>query len=119
MEVLTNETFRDKVFDYQKEKEWVFSGGRPAIVDFYADWCAPCRALSPVLEALAKDYAGQIDIYKVNTEETPELSAAFGIRGIPALLFIPKEGKPSMATGFLPRESLEAAIGELFQLERK
>ncbi|MGE5086407.1 MAG: thioredoxin domain-containing protein [Bacillota bacterium] len=114
METLTVETFKSKVFDFETHKEWKFSGPRPAIVDFYADWCAPCRALGPVLEEISKDYAGKVDIYKVNTEVTPEIAAMFGVRGIPALLFIPQVGDPSMSSGFLPRETLQRAIHEIF-----
>lgn len=119
MEVLNSSTFKQKVFDFEQNKAWKFVGSRPAIVDFYADWCAPCRALSPILQEIAEDYAGEVDIYKVNTEATPELAAMFGVRGIPALLFIPPAGTPSMNSGFLPRESLEQAIFELFGIAKK
>lgn len=114
MEVLNIETFKSKIFDFEKNKDWNYSGELPAIVDFYADWCGPCRALSPVLEELAQEYKGKVNIYKVNTEETPELAALFGVRGIPALLFVPKTGEPAMSSGFTPKENLQQAISEIF-----
>lgn len=117
MEILNNETFKAKIFNYETSKEWSFVGSRPAIVDFYADWCAPCRALSPVLEAVAKKYDGKIDIYKVNTELTPELAGLFGVRGIPAILFIPISGDPTMASGFMPAEAFDDAIADVFNIK--
>ncbi len=116
MEILNKETFKEKIFNFEQHKEWTFKGGRPAIVDFYADWCGPCRALSPILEELSKEYAGAVDIYKVNTELTPELASMFGIRGIPSLLFIPMNGDPAMASGFAPKESLQKAIHDIFDI---
>lgn len=119
MEILSVQAFKDKVFDFEKNKEWSFRGNRPAIVDFYADWCGPCRALSPILDEISTDYQGRVDVYKVNTEATPELAAMFGVRGIPALLFIPKSGEPAMNSGFLPKEALENAIKDLFGIVPK
>ena len=89
----------------------------PTIIDFYADWCGPCKALSPILEEIAKEYEGKVEIYKVDTEESPELSAAFGIRSIPSILFIPKDGKPTMAAGLVPKQSLKKAIKDIFNVE--
>lgn len=90
--------------------EWKFLGERPAIVDFYATWCGPCKMLSPVLEELADEYAGKIDIYKVNVEEEEELAGVFGVRSVPTLLFVPMEGAPQMAQGALPKNVLQEAI---------
>ncbi|HUI63456.1 MAG TPA: thioredoxin [Bacteroidota bacterium] len=116
MEHLTKQTFLEKVFDYEKNKEWAFAGQLPCIVDFYADWCGPCKMVAPVLEQLSKDYAGKVDIYKVDTDKEQELAAVFGIRSIPSILFVPKEGKPQMAMGALPKESLVSAITEVLQV---
>ena len=113
MEHLTKETFRQKVFDYDVQKEWNYAGDLPCIIDYYADWCAPCRMVSPILEELSKEYAGKISVYKVNTEEEQELAAMFGIRSIPSLLFVPKEGKPQMAMGALPKEAFVDAINSV------
>jgi thioredoxin 1 len=107
---LTTADFKEKVFNYETNKEWKYEGTLPAIVDFYADWCQPCKMVAPVLEDLAREYAGQIMIYKVNTEEEQELASVFGIQSIPTLLFIPKEGPPQAAMGALPKQTFEQAI---------
>ncbi|RME91821.1 MAG: thioredoxin [Candidatus Hydrogenedentota bacterium] len=111
---LTKEEFKKKVFDYEANSEWTFNGDKPAIVDFYADWCGPCRMVAPILEDLAKEYEGKIDIYKVDTEAEQELAAVFGIRSIPSILFIPKEGRPQMAQGALPKQTFVKAIEDIF-----
>ncbi|WP_290540562.1 thioredoxin [Alistipes sp.] len=111
---LTKADFLKKVADYEKSpQEWKYLGDKPALVDFYAPWCGPCKALAPVLEELAAEYGDQIHIYKINTEEEQELAAAFGIRSIPTLLFIPMEGKPQMSQGALPKASLKEAIDKV------
>lgn len=117
MENLTMETFTAKVFDYKAGKEWKFAGARPCIVDFYADWCGPCKMLAPVLAELAVKYAGKLDVYKVNTEEEAELAKLFGITSIPTLLFVPARGKPTLARGFLPKETLEKIIDETLEVK--
>ena len=113
MEHLTKKTFTEKVFDFENNKDWKFEGDLPCIIDFYADWCAPCRQVAPVLEALAEEYKGKINIYKIDTEAEQELASAFGIRSIPSILFCPKDDKPQMAAGALPKESFVQAIEEL------
>lgn len=113
MEHLTVQTFREKVFDYETNKEWQFAGTLPCIIDFYADWCAPCRMVAPVLEELAEQYKGKVDIYKINTENEQDLASMFGIRSIPSILFVPKDGKPQMSVGALPKESIEEAIKDV------
>lgn len=110
---LTTVDFKEKIFNYETEKEWKYEGTLPAIVDFYADWCQPCKMVAPVLEDLAREYAGKIMIYKVNTEEEQELASVFGIQSIPTLLFIPKEGQPQAAMGALPKQTFEKVIKDL------
>lgn len=110
MEHLTKQTFLEKVFNYEKNKEWKFEGKLPCLIDFYADWCGPCKIVAPVLEELDEEYKGKINIYKVNTEQEQELAAAFGIRSIPSLLFCPIDGQPQMAMGALPKESFKKTI---------
>ncbi len=113
MEHLTKETFQNKVFNYEQNKDWEFEGELPCLIDFYADWCQPCKIVAPILEELSKEYDGKINIYKINTEEETELAAAFGIRSIPSLLFCPKDGQPQMAMGALPKDNLKQAIEEV------
>ena len=110
---LTKEEFLNKVMDYESNPtEWKYKGDKPAIIDFYASWCGPCKMLAPVLEELAKEYDGQIYIYKVNTETEEELSQAFGIRSIPTMLFIPMNGQPMMSQGALPKAEINKIIKE-------
>lgn len=113
MEHLTKQTFLEKVFNYEKNQEWKFEGTMPCLIDFYADWCSPCKMVAPILEELSKEYDGKIHIYKVDTEAEQELSSAFGIRSIPSLLFVPMVGQPQMAMGALPKASLVQAINEV------
>ena len=113
MEHLTAATFKSKVFNYETNKEWKFEGDRPAIIDFYADWCGPCKIVAPVLEELATEYDGKVDIYKVDTEVEQELASVFGIRSIPSILFIPKSGQPQMSAGAMPKEGFVQAINEI------
>lgn len=113
-EVLTTESFKKKIFDFENNREWTFNGARPAIVDFYADWCGPCKMLAPILDEVSSDFAGKVDVFKVDTEASPELAALFGIRSIPSVLFVPMKGEPAMNAGFIPREGFDRAISELF-----
>lgn len=111
---LTKADFLQKVADYENNpNEWKFLGERPTLIDFFASWCGPCKMLAPVLDELAEEYAGQVDIYKVNVEDEEELAALFGIRSVPSLLFIPMAGAPQMAQGAMPKPSLVAAINEV------
>ncbi|MFC1679255.1 thioredoxin [Elusimicrobiota bacterium] len=116
MENLTKETFKEKVYDYEKNKTWKFAGERPCIVDFYADWCGPCQTLKPILEEIAKKYDGKVDVYKVDTEKEQELAGIFDISSIPTLLFIPKDGKPQIAVGALPQTGIENGIREVLDV---
>ena len=98
--MLTRQDFLAKVMNYEKNTtEWVFEGDKPCLIDFYADWCAPCRITSPILDELAKEYGSKIDIYKIDTEKERELAAVFGIQSLPSFLFVPIEGKPTMSSG--------------------
>ncbi len=117
METLNLQSFKEKIFDFENSKEWSFKGSRPAIIDFYADWCGPCQMQAPVLDRIAETYKGKVDIYKIDTEASPELAGMFGIKGIPALLFIPSQGEPAMNSGFIAEEGLQRAIKELFEIE--
>jgi thioredoxin 1 len=107
---LTYETFKTKVFDFEKHQEWKFEGDKPCLIDFWAAWCGPCRMIAPILEELSEEYKDQINIYKVDTEAEQELAAMFGIRSIPSLLFVPMNGKPQMAAGALPKQTLKELI---------
>src|SRR5208283_900570 len=109
-EHLNKQTFRDKVFNYEKNKEWKYEGTLPALVDFWAPWCGPCRLVGPLIDELSKEYYGKVNFYKVNTEEEQELAGMFGIQSIPSLLFIPVGGEPKMALGALPKKELKRII---------
>lgn len=111
---LTKAEFLTKVANYEANpSEWKYLGDKPCIIDFYADWCGPCKTIAPILEELAKEYDGQIYIYKVDTEKEQELAGAFGIRSIPSLLFVPMNEQPQMAQGALPKETFKKAINEV------
>ena len=117
VEHLTKETFLKKVFNYEINKEWKFEGEKPCIIDFYADWCGPCKMVAPVLEELASDFDGKINVYKVDTEAEQELASAFGIRSIPSFLFVPAEGQPQMAMGALPKDTFIKAFRDVLGVE--
>jgi thioredoxin len=119
MEHLTKQTFFEKVFNWEKNQEWKFEGELPCIIDFYADWCQPCKIVAPILEELSKEYEGKVNFYKVDTEQEVELAGAFGIRSIPSMLFCPKDGQPQMAVGALPKETLIQAINDVLLKEEK
>jgi thioredoxin 1 len=110
---LTTEEFKNKVFNYEVNKEWKYAGELPAIIDFYADWCGPCKMVAPILQEIAKDYSGKLIVYKVDTESEQELAAMFGISSIPTLLFVPMTGQPQAAMGALPRHSFDKAIKDI------
>ena len=116
-ENLSKQTFLEKVFNYEKNKDWMYEGKLPSIIDFYADWCGPCKMIAPILEELSDEYAGKINIYKVDTEAEQELAAAFAIRSIPSMLFIPMSEQPQMANGALPKQELHKLIKEVLKVE--
>src|SRR5688572_2072277 len=109
---LTADDFKKKIFDYEKGEEWSYKGELPAIVDFYADWCGPCKAIAPVLEELAIEYSDKLIIYKIDTDKEQELSSLFGIQSIPTLLFIPMQGSLMVQKGALPKNVLKQVIDE-------
>ena len=113
VKVMTNEMFKQKVFNYTAGKDWKYEGNRPAIIDFYATWCGPCRMLSPKVEEIAKEYAGKIDVYKVDTDAEQVLAQSLGIQNLPTLLFIPVKGQPRVTMGAVPKETLVKAINEV------
>jgi thioredoxin len=116
MEQLTKETFKEKVFDFDTNSEWNYKGDLPAIVDFYADWCGPCKMVAPVLQELSSEYAGKINIYKINTDQEREVAGAFGIQSVPSLLFIPLGDKPQMAAGALPKSVFQEIIRDVLKV---
>ncbi|PNE29566.1 thioredoxin [Tannerella sp. oral taxon 808] len=117
--VLNKADFLTKVFDYEKNpSKWTYEGDKPCIIDFYADWCGPCRRVAPVLKELAKRYKDDIVIYKINVDKERELAGTFGVSSIPMILFVPMKGEPQVSMGALPEESFVKMIEEVL-LEKK
>ncbi len=114
---LTTAAFKKEIFNYDANKTWKYEGSKPAIIDFYADWCAPCRQLSPLVEEIAREYAGKIIVYRVNTDQEGTLAQNMGIQGLPTLFFIPAQGSPRISTGVIPREGLIKAINEVLMVK--
>ena len=112
-EHLTLGAFKERIFDYETEKEWKYKGEIPAIIDFYADWCGPCKMVAPILDKLSVKYEGKLSIYKVDTEAEQELASMFGVQSIPTILFIPKDGQPRVSMGAMPEKEFERVIAEL------
>lgn len=117
VEHLTKETFLEKVYNWEKNTEWTFEGDKPCLIDFYADWCGPCKMVAPILDELSEEYDGLINIYKIDTEQEQELAGAFNIRSIPTMLFVPADGKPQMAVGALPKDGLKQAISDVLKVK--
>ncbi|MDD6517869.1 MAG: thioredoxin [Prevotella sp.] len=113
---LTLDEFKQKVMNTDLHpNDWVFEGQRPALIDFYATWCGPCKMTAPRVEQIAEKYAGKIDVYKVDVDKQEELAAMFGIQSIPSLLFIPMKGKPQMSVGAMSLADLDRAVAGLLQ----
>ena len=117
VEFLNEQTFKEKVFNYEANKDWKFEGELPCLIDFYADWCQPCKMVAPILDELQDEYQGKINVYKIDTEAEKQLAGMFGIQSIPSLLFVPKEGQPQMAVGALPKETFKKAITDVLKVE--
>ena len=118
VEYLTLESFKEKIHDFENNKEWNYKGDVPCLIDFYADWCGPCKMVAPILDELDQEYGGKINIYKINTEKEMELAGMFGIRSIPSLLFVPADGQPQMMAGALPKAGFEQAFKDIFDIEK-
>lgn len=114
---LTNESFKKMVFNYELNKDWKYEGIKPAIIDFYADWCSPCRQLAPIIAEIAKEYSGKIIVYKVDTEKEKMLAQSLGISSLPTLLFIPAKGNPQASMGALPKETLVKIINDVLLIK--
>ena len=118
LEHLTKESFKEKVFNFEVNKEWKYEGSKPCLIDFYADWCGPCKMVAPVLEELQSEYGESIVIYKIDTEDQQELAGMFGVQSIPSLLFVPMEGQPQMAMGALPKDTFVKAIADVLKVDK-
>ncbi|MCW3115272.1 MAG: trxA [Segetibacter sp.] len=116
---LTKQEFIDEVFDYENNEEWKYKGKLPAIIDFYADWCGPCKAVAPTLEQLSEEYENKIEIYKIDTDKEAELSELFAIQSIPTFLFIPVDGAPMVQRGALPKNVFKQVIDERLLKEKQ
>ena len=110
---MTTESFKKLIYNYDKNSKWKYEGTQPAIVDFYADWCAPCRELSKLVEEVATEYGDKIVVYRVNTDQEKQLTEKIGVSGLPTLVFIPADGKPQFTVGYIPKETLKKAIKEV------
>ena len=115
IEHLTLQSFKEKIFDFELDSKWKYKGDKPCLIDFYADWCGPCKMVAPILEEINNENDNLV-IYKVNTEDEQELSSMFGIRSIPSMLFVPMNDSPQMSTGALPKQTLEKAINEVLKV---
>jgi thioredoxin 1 len=110
---LNEEIFKSNIFDFEKNESWIFKGDKPSVIDFYADWCQPCKKLGPIIDEVSEEYS-DIDFYKVDTQNEEVLSQLFGIRSIPSILFIPIEGQPSMIQGLISKDMFKEHFKELF-----
>ncbi len=113
IEHLTYDSFKEKVFDFDTHNSWNFIGDKPCVIDFYADWCEPCKELDPVFDEIDQELGDKLTVYKINTDDEDELANVFGIQSIPFLLFVPMEGDPQMETGALPKEIILEAIEDV------
>lgn len=117
-ELLNTNTFKEKVFNFEKNKAWKFEGDKPTIIDFYADWCGPCQMLAPIYDELSKEYDGAINFYKIDTEQEQEIAAMFNVRSIPTIVFINNDGnEPQILNGALPKQEFKKVIEQVFEIK--
>ena len=116
-ESLTKQSFIEKVFNYEDNKEWKYEGTKPAIIDFYADWCGPCKMVAPILEERSEEYADKVSVSQVDTDAEQELASVFGIQSIPSMLFVPLDDKPQMAVGALPKDNIKQAMKDVLKID--
>ena len=116
VEHLTLDLFKEKVFNFEEDKEWNFKGDMPCVIDFYADWCGPCKMVAPIMDELAEEFNGKVQFYKIDTEKEQQLAGMFGIQSIPSILFVPSDEKPQMAVGALPKASMVEAISNVLKV---
>lgn len=114
---MTSEQFKDKIYDYENNQQWNYKGDLPCVVDFYADWCRPCKLVAPIMEELSIEYKGKINFYKINVDNEQSVAASFGIESIPSVLFIPKSGQPQMSVGAMEKEGYVNAIKQLLKVQ--
>lgn len=115
---LTTKEFKEKIWNYDSTKVWSYKGDKPVILDLYATWCPPCKKLSPILEQIQKEYGDKLQIYKIDTDKEPELTALFNATSIPLMVFIPKNGKPTVAAGLRPKEQIEQIIADKLEVKK-
>jgi thioredoxin 1 len=115
---LNEDVFKEKVFDYESNKDWKFQGNKPCVIDFYAEWCKPCKVITPILEELSIEYGDKIDVYKINIDDEYNLSKAFNIHSVPSLLFVPMNNEPQMSVGALSKETFKKAIAEVLNVTK-
>ncbi len=114
---LTTQMFKELVFDYENNQDWVYNGTKPCIIDFYADWCRPCKMVAPIMDELAKEYDGKVIFYKLNVDNEREVASVFGIQSIPSVLFVPVNGQPQMSVGAMQKEGYVNAIEQVFGIK--
>jgi thioredoxin 1 len=117
IEHLTKTDFLSRVFDFEKKGSWQFEGRRPAIIDFWAEWCPPCKMISPILEDLASQYTGKVDIFKVNADEQPEIASVFNVLSLPSLVYIPLKDAPHLSVGAMPKTGIQKLMREVLKVE--
>lgn len=116
IEIISTEKFKNDIFNFEAHTEWTYEKDQPIIVNFYADWCGPCRLFSPILEQVSNNYQGKLAVYKINIDQSPEIPNLFGIRSVPTTLFISKGEEPALAMGVMQLEDMQKAVAEIFKM---